>query len=1556
MRSSRWRPLRALSPLLVAVLVVAPAAAAAPGPAANPLAKADRQVVDQLTRAGRVSFFAILRDRADLSQAGDLRRHGQRTAFGYQRLTATADRSQVGLRALLRGSRARFQPFWIVNTILVRDADRSLLEDIARRPEVARIRAVGSRHIETPRPARAVAAVNGVEWGIDRIHAPDVWSTFGNRGEGIVVASIDTGVQFDHPALVRQYRGNLGNSQFDHNYNWFDPSSVCGRPSLVPCDNHGHGTHTMGTMVGDDGQGNQIGVAPGAKWIAAKGCESASCSDAALLAAGQWVIAPTDLNGQNPRPDLAPHIVNNSWGGNGGDPFYQEIVNRWVDVGIFPVFANGNSGSSCRSAGSPGDYLNTYSAGAFDSNGQIASFSSRGPSSFGGETKPNIAAPGVAVRSSVPPNSYTSFSGTSMATPHVAGAVALLWSAAPSLIGDIARTRQLLDQGAVDTDDESCGGTAADNDVWGEGQLNAFATVERSPRVPAGTLRGTVTDAATGQAVQDAKVHVVGAGDLQGNTTTNSSGVFTLVLPAGGYQLSAGHFGYATGSATVDVVGGQTTTQDLRLSALPRHTLTGQVRDDGGISVADATVTLANTPLPPVSSGGDGTFRIDGVPSGEYDLSVAPVRCVTGGVQHVVVNGDTSATVSLPPRRDGFGYQCRAQSLAWIGGTDAMPLTGDDGLASVALPFSFSFYGHNYTTAYVSTNGFVSFIKPPSSLPNNLPLPNNLVPKAAICALWDDLVVDGAASVQTALVGQAPQRQFVVEWRNVGFFGASSRATFEVVLNEDGRVLLQYKDLSDDDPAHGGSATTGIQNEDATVALQYSSGLPLLRPGTAAVFGPPGTVHGTVADAGNGQRLAGATVRALRGGVGDAIATTLTDAQGAYLLRLPPGSYRIEASKSRYFTATAQVTVVGDGDLTQDFSLAPAHVISGHVRDSAGNPVADAPIILDGSPTPATTTGADGAYTLSAVSTGDHTLFSSAIRCVNGSDTQHVTVDTDKTVDFTVSRRSSKFGYQCWDLSASYIDGTTTLPLSGDDTAAQVALPFAFPFYGKSYTTAYVATNGFLNFLGPQTTHNNYTIPFPDVPNAAVYPLWDDLVVDGSASVRTALVGQAPQRRFAVEWRNVAFVGTDLRVTFEAVLSEDGHVVLQYKDIPGDGRARGNSATIGIENEDGSAGFRYAWNSAVLRPGTAISLSVPGKVQGKVTDARSGQPLQGATVQATSNGTTVASAQTDAAGAYTLGLPLGTFTVQASKSEYTPAAASASIAADGDVVTDNFALVSNVVSGHVRDDAGNPVAFAPVSMTGGATMTGTDGSYRLAGLPAGSNTLAVSATGCTGGASVPVTVNGNQTVDVTVTRKRDTFGYGCRTLGATWVDGANAAPLSGDDAAAAVALPFPVPFYGQSYTTAYVSTNGFLNFLGPQAGPAVAWVPNTNPPNGAVYGLSDDLVVDGSASVRTAVVGQAPTRQFVVEWRNVLVKSSQARVTFEVVLYEDGRVLLQYRDLPSGGVVAIAGIENQAGTVAIQYIPASVVRLLWLRPGMAILFTPPGGAQAAAAADARRQA
>ena len=458
-------------------LIMAAAPAAAPASAGG-LKKVDAKVLKAVSGGKSATYWALLSKHADLSAASSIKNWNARGWYVYNKLTGVANSSQRGLRSLLNKAGVHYNAFWIVNAIRI-TSKSGTLSAVAARSDVSRIVPTYKATVETPtRTAATAADIKTVEWGVMNIKAPQVWSTYGDFGQNVTVASIDTGVQFDHPALKKKYRGiSTTGTTVRHDYNWWDPSHICHPQGLVPCDNNSHGTHTMGTMVGDDGAGNQIGVAPRANWIAAKGCESNSCSDFALNSSGQFMLAPTKLDGSSPRPDLRPQVVNNSWGGGHGDPFYMAVVNSWVSAGIFPAFANGNSGPACGSAGSPGDYPNTYAAGAHDINNNIASFSSRGPGGFGNNIKPNVSGPGVNVRSSVPVNGYANFNGTSMATPHLSGTVALIISGAPALRGNINGIRAALDQGAIDVNNTSCGGTPGNNNVWGEGRLDAFASV-----------------------------------------------------------------------------------------------------------------------------------------------------------------------------------------------------------------------------------------------------------------------------------------------------------------------------------------------------------------------------------------------------------------------------------------------------------------------------------------------------------------------------------------------------------------------------------------------------------------------------------------------------------------------------------------------------------------------------------------------------------------------------------------------------------------------------------------------------------------------------------------------------------------------------------------------------------------------------------------------------------------------------------------------------------------------------------------------------------------------
>jgi len=304
--------------------------------------KVDSRVLQNAAHK-KTEFLVFLAEQADVSGAAALKLKHEKGAHVHQRLTETAHRTQAPILKLLKARHLEHRPFWIVNMIWVRgtQADIQLL---SQRSDVLRIVANPSIHFQEPLLAPAPATVNApasVEWNIAHVHAPDLWA-LGYTGQGVVVGGQDTGYQWDHPALINHYRGWDGTNA-DHNYNWHDAihgldphnsgDNPCGYDSPVPCDDHGHGTHTMGTMVGDDGAGNQIGMAPGAKWIGCRNMERGWGNPASYAECFQWFLAPTDLSGQNTNTAMAPDVINNSWycPAEEGciDPFiYTNIVQR----------------------------------------------------------------------------------------------------------------------------------------------------------------------------------------------------------------------------------------------------------------------------------------------------------------------------------------------------------------------------------------------------------------------------------------------------------------------------------------------------------------------------------------------------------------------------------------------------------------------------------------------------------------------------------------------------------------------------------------------------------------------------------------------------------------------------------------------------------------------------------------------------------------------------------------------------------------------------------------------------------------------------------------------------------------------------------------------------------------------------------------------------------------------------------------------------------------------------------------------------------------------------
>src|ERR1041384_8038499 len=333
---------------------------------------------------------------------------------------------------------------------------------------------------------------DAIEPGITNTRAPEAWA-LGYTGQGVVLAGADTGYRWTHVAIKPHYRGWNGTTA-SHDYNWHDSihtgGGSCGANSLQPCDDDGHGTHTMGTATGDDGAGNQVGMAPGAKWIGCRNMDQGDGTPARYIECMEFFLAPYPVSGTPAQgdPSKAPHITTNSWGcppSEGCSPAsLQQAVEAQRAAGIMMVVAAGNAGSGCSSVNEPpAIYDANYSIGAFSSSTNIiASFSSRGPVTIDGSNrlKPDISAPGVSVRSSYGSGDtvFTSLSGTSMATPHVAGAVALLWSAQPGIRGNVSFAEQILNAAAVHVSSTACSSSGVPNNTYGYGRLDIKAAVD----------------------------------------------------------------------------------------------------------------------------------------------------------------------------------------------------------------------------------------------------------------------------------------------------------------------------------------------------------------------------------------------------------------------------------------------------------------------------------------------------------------------------------------------------------------------------------------------------------------------------------------------------------------------------------------------------------------------------------------------------------------------------------------------------------------------------------------------------------------------------------------------------------------------------------------------------------------------------------------------------------------------------------------------------------------------------------------------------------------------
>jgi subtilisin family serine protease len=430
---------------------------------------------------GRASFIVLLDERPNLRSARSVRDAKARQRAVVRALYQTARRSQAPLIALLQAQRAtsvtQFRSFFSVNALSV-VGTREAVAELAAHPAVRAIEPNAVVAIPQPLGGPSSPKVSAVEPNIIQIKADLVWD-LGFTGSGVVVANIDTGVRYTHEALVDDY---LCGVDGPHENCWRD--TVLGL--ATPYDDNNHGTHTMGTAVGGDGPGpfdNDIGVAPGAKWIACKAFNAAgSGTFAAIIGCSDFFLGLA----LSPETQVfTPHVISNSWGDDRGSTAFNAMVDAWNAAGISSSFALGNAGPACGTSGSPGEYTNAFGIGAVNASGVIAGFSSRGPASAanGGGIVPKVVAPGVGIRSAtrVSDTSYAFFNGTSMATPHDAGLKALMLSKKPDLT--VGELNNFTVAGAEPIVDLTCGGdeSGIPNNIYGAGRINALNSVNLVP-------------------------------------------------------------------------------------------------------------------------------------------------------------------------------------------------------------------------------------------------------------------------------------------------------------------------------------------------------------------------------------------------------------------------------------------------------------------------------------------------------------------------------------------------------------------------------------------------------------------------------------------------------------------------------------------------------------------------------------------------------------------------------------------------------------------------------------------------------------------------------------------------------------------------------------------------------------------------------------------------------------------------------------------------------------------------------------------------------------------
>ncbi len=595
-----------------------------------------------------------------------------------------------------KGSIEEYKPYYIINAVYVK-ATKDVIETISYMNEVEKIYENKIVKIDEPLITSEEIQANkdGVEWNIERIRANEVWN-LGIDGTGVVVGTIDTGATWNHPALQVKWRGYNPKHPDNPNPsgNWYDP--VYGSTMPVDDSSMPHGTHVLGTILGQEPDGsNKVGAAPGATWITAKAFTADGGAENNILSAAEWMLEP----GGNPA--AAPDIINNSWGGGSGlDEWFRPMVKSWIASGIIPVFSSGNQkGSAPRSSVSnPANYPECFAVGASDRNNKRGYFSRRGPGPYN-NLKPDVIAPGVSIRSSVPGGYESGWSGTSMSAPAVTGAMALILSANHSL--KINEVESLLEDTAEPLEDNADSGHP--NNGYGYGLIDAFEAVSRIEG-RTGTIEGMVlkeTKDSDNPVLQHAQgPSVITGSPIDAVVTVLETGKSVRTNPADGkfrlkhavnegdttWTLRAEAYGYDPVETKVHLEENQTINENLLMEEKPKGTITGTVVDRySNAPAAHAVIRIKeDSRIPEVTADENGSFVIPDVYEGDYTLKVMADGFEPGEAA-AVVEGNKTSNLQIPLKRF-VGYE---EEIVYDDGTgeNAVVLnSADDGLAIKVTP------------------------------------------------------------------------------------------------------------------------------------------------------------------------------------------------------------------------------------------------------------------------------------------------------------------------------------------------------------------------------------------------------------------------------------------------------------------------------------------------------------------------------------------------------------------------------------------------------------------------------------------------------------------------------------------------------------------------------------------------------------------------------------------------------------------------------------------------------------------------------------------------------